>query len=110
MLFGADRLETLINLRFAEQATLITTLKELIVTTAGATQADLDALAASLAALQTQLAADVTNIEAEIAALKVANPTLDLTGVDAAVSSLTSTVSTVNAIAPTPPAPPAPAA
>jgi prefoldin subunit 5 len=41
-----------------------------------------------------------TAIEAEIAALKGANPALDLTGLDSAVASLKTAVSGVAAIAP----------
>ena len=54
----------------------------------------------------TDLGTAATLIEAEIAALKTANPALDLTGLDSAVGSLKTAVSGVTAIAPpaTPPA------
>ena len=54
----------------------------------------------------TDLGTAATAIEAEIAALKTANPALDLTGLDTAVGSLKTAVSGVTAIAPpaTPPA------
>jgi hypothetical protein len=108
--FGIERIENLINLRFAELAVRITKLKELIVTTAGNTQADVDALTTAVGQLSDQLTTDVANIDAEIAALQAANPGLDLSNLQAAVTNLTGTVSNVTAIAPTPPAPPTPAA
>lgn len=109
-MFGIERLENLINLRFAELAVRITKLKELIVTTAGNTQADVDALTTAVGSLAAALTADVTNIEAEIASLKTTNPSLDLSGLETAVTGLTATVGTVDAIAPAPPAPPTPVA
>ncbi len=105
-MFGVERLENLINLRFAEMATRVTELKELILTTAGNTQADVDALTTAVGQLSAQLTTDVTNIQAEIAALQAANPGLNLANLQAAVGTLTNTVGTVNSIAPTPPAPP----
>ena len=54
----------------------------------------------------TDLGTAATAIEAEIAALKAANPALDLTALDTAVGSLKTAVSGVGAIAP-PAAPPA---
>ena len=50
----------------------------------------------------TDLGTAATAIEAEIAALKGANPALDLGPLDAAVSSLKTAVSGVTAIAPPP--------
>jgi hypothetical protein len=55
-----------------------------------ATQADVDALTARLAALDTRAKNAVAAIQAEIAKLQTANPSLDLTGLTAAVSNLES--------------------
>ena len=68
-----------------------------------------DDLAADVQAIDqavTDLGTAATAIEAEIAALKAANPALDLTALDTAVGSLKTAVSSVAAIAP----PAAPAA
>jgi len=64
--------------------------------------ADVTTIEAGVANLGTAAAA----ITAEIAALKVANPALDLTGLDKAAADLTGAVTTVAALAP-PAAPPA---
>ena len=69
-----------------------------------------DDLAADVQAISqavTDLGTAATAIEAEIAALKAANPALNLAPLDAAVGSLKTAVSGVAAIAP-PAAPPAP--
>lgn len=68
-----------------------------------------DDLAADVQAIDqavTDLGTAASAIEAEIAALKAANPALDLTALDTAVGSLKTAVSSVAAIAP----PAAPAA
>jgi hypothetical protein len=106
-MLNVERLENLINLRFAQLAVRVTELKEIVLTTAGNTQADVDALTAQVTQLAAQLTTDVTNIDAEIAALKTANPGLDLSKLEAAMTGLSGTVSTVDAIAPPPPATPA---
>jgi predicted nucleic acid-binding Zn-ribbon protein len=74
-------------------------------------QDDIDADVQTLGQEETDLATASTAIEDEIAALKAANPALDLTALDAKVASLKTAVSGVAAIAPasTPPAPAAPA-
>lgn len=66
------------------------------------TQADVDALTQQVSGLQANLTADVTNIQNEITALQSqpgAN-VLDLSGLTAAVSSLSTTVDTAGQIAP----------
>lgn len=70
------------------------------------TQADLDALTSAINGVGTALASDVTNITAEIAALQSANPNLDLTGLQGAVSSLQATQASVDALDTPPVSPP----
>ena len=69
-------------------------------------QDDLTADVQAIDQAVTDLGTAATAIEAEIAALKAANPALDLTALDTAVGSLKTAVSSVAAIAP----PAAPAA
>lgn len=58
--------------------------------------ADVTTIEAGVAALGTA----ATAITAEIAALKAANPALDLSGLDKAAADITAAVSTVSALAP----------
>ena len=60
--------------------------------------ADVTTIEAGVAALGTA----ATVIQAAIAALKAANPSLDLTGLDKAAADLTGAVTAVSAIAPPP--------
>jgi hypothetical protein len=71
-----------------------------------ATQADVDALTAAVSGVSTDLAAAVTNIQAEIAALQTANPALDLSALQTAVSGLVTVQGTVDALETPPPAAP----
>lgn len=73
-----------------------------------ATQADLDALTARLAALDTRDKNAVIAIQAEITALQTANPTLDLTGLTDAVSSLEGDTAAVEGLEGESPAPSGP--
>lgn len=66
-------------------------------------QDDLNADVQAIQQAVADLGAAASSIEAEIAALKNANPALDLSGLDSAVGSLKDAVSSVGAIA----APPA---
>ena len=65
-------------------------------------QDDITADVQAIGQAVTGLGTATTSIEAEIAALKAANPAVDLTGLDAAVGSLKTAVSGVAAIAPPP--------
>jgi hypothetical protein len=75
-----------------------------------AAQSDIDALTTAVGSAVTALEADVTSIQAEITALKAANPGVNITALQTAVSGLTSTVSSVGALAPAPTPTPAPGA
>ena len=82
-----------------------------------ATQADIDALAAQLterdATLSTSLTGiqgDLDTLKAEIAALQTANPALDVTALQAAVTSIAGHVDQATAIDAEKPPPAAPAA
>ena len=77
-----------------------------ITTMSGTVQSQLDAITAQLGTIDTTLETAVTAIEAEIASLQAANPTVDFTGVNAAVAKLQTDVSAAAAIPPA--APPAP--
>ena len=63
-------------------------------------QDDLNADVQAIGQAVTDLGTAAAAIEAEIAALKNANPALDLSGLDSAVGSLKDAVSAVGAIAP----------
>ena len=80
---------------------------------ADVTQAELDGIAASILADNSVLASALTAIEAEIAALKVAQPALNLTALTDAVAPLTALVQQAKTDgtppAPTPPPTPTPA-
>jgi uncharacterized coiled-coil protein SlyX len=67
-------------------------------------QADLDAVAQRLADLKDTLTAADAGIQAEIDALKSQNPSLDLSGLQAAVDGLSSQVDATAALVPAPPA------
>lgn len=72
-------------------------------------QSDIDAATSQIQATETDLLAASQNIAAEIAALKSANPTLDLSGLEAAVAQLPAAQAAVDALE-TPAAPAAPSA
>jgi hypothetical protein len=63
-------------------------------------QTHADALAAQLTAMDATLKAGVTAITDEIAALKAANPAVDFTGLDSAVTALGTDVAAAAAIPP----------
>lgn len=65
-----------------------------------ATQADIDALTNALAQLQAELTADDGAIQAELAKLSQANPSVDLTGLQSAVSNLSTQVQNTTALVP----------
>ena len=92
---------------------LLTNIDRKIDTMADVTQAELDGIAASILADNSVLASALTAIEAEIAALKVAQPALNLTALTDAVAPLTALVQQAKTDgtppAPTPPPTPTPA-
>lgn len=67
------------------------------------TQADLDAIAGNLGSLRTELTDDNSRIQSALADLAAANPNLDLSEVQAALSELTQTVDSTSAIVPATP-------
>lgn len=69
-------------------------------------QATADADTAAILKAVADIGDAVTNIQAEIAALEANNPSIDLTGLNAAVAQLQPAVDAVTAIAPPPPPPP----
>lgn len=70
-------------------------------------QAQVDALTAQIGTVATDLANAGSKIQMEIDALSAANPTVDLTALQAAVAPLDASVQALGALAPTPPATPA---
>jgi hypothetical protein len=60
-------------------------------------QAHLDTQVAAITAAAESLTTAASDIASEIAALKTGNPTVDFTGLDAAVTALTTAVSAVQA-------------
>ncbi len=72
-----------------------------------ATQADVDAITAQITQVSTDLAAAKTSLQAEIDKLAVANPGVDLSGLQAAVAPLDAAVQAVGGLVPDAPAPPA---
>jgi multidrug resistance efflux pump len=66
-----------------------------------ATQADLDALTAQVDQVAVDLAAAQTTLQAEIDSLSSANPSLDLTGLQAAVAPLDDAVKALGELKPT---------
>lgn len=83
---------------------LLTNIDRKIDTMADVTQAELDGIAASINADNSVLASALTAIEAEIAALKAAQPTLNLSALTAAVAPLDALVQQAKTDG-TPPAP-----
>jgi predicted negative regulator of RcsB-dependent stress response len=81
------------------------TIKEMLVTQ----QSDIDAVTAEITDLKNTVVTANTNIQAELDALKVANPAIDITGLQAAVSGLRDAVAvtTQESTEVPPPAPPA---
>ena len=71
-------------------------------------QQKIDAVTTTVTAIDAKVAAAKTAIMAEIATLQVANPTVDLTALNAAVAQLGTDVDAVAAIPPADPAPAAP--
>jgi hypothetical protein len=67
------------------------------------TQADLDAITGNLRSLRSELTDDNSRIQSALADLAAANPNLDLTEVNAALSDLTQTVDSTSAIVPATP-------
>ena len=74
-----------------------------------ATQEQVDALTASIAQVSQDLASSSAAIQAELDALKSANPSLDLSALEAAVAPLDDAVKAVGALTPSQPTPPPPA-
>lgn len=70
-----------------------------------ATQAEIDAVTSGLADLKSKLDADDSAIQQEIASLQAANPSLDLSGLQSAVSDLSASVDATTALVPAPDAP-----
>ncbi len=80
--------------------------------TMAVTQADLDALAGALNDVSTRLTSADEGLQAEIDALQAANPSLDLSGVQAALANVSAQVDATAAMVPVAPSadePPAPA-
>lgn len=80
-----------------------------------ATQDDINRLTGEVNQVATDLAASVATVQSELDALQAANPTLDLSGLETAVSTLDTQAQAVGTLAPQPapaptPPPPAPAA
>jgi len=69
-----------------------------------ATQADVDAITTQVQQVATDLETAKTNLQAEIDALASANPSLDLTALNAAVAPLDAAVNSLGELKPTPPA------
>lgn len=69
-----------------------------------ATQADVDAITAEVGQIAADLDADTTKLQTEIDALAAANPSLDLTALQAAVTPLDAKALALGALVPTPPA------
>jgi hypothetical protein len=78
----------------------INTLHQELRTMSQSNQTHADALAAQLTAMDATLKAGVTAITDEIAALKAANPAVDFTGLDSAVTALGTDVAAAAAIPP----------
>jgi outer membrane murein-binding lipoprotein Lpp len=72
-----------------------------------ATQADVDALTTQVQQVAGDLANAQTKLQSEIDQLAANNPSVDLSGLQAAVAPLDSAVQSLGAITPTPPAAPA---
>jgi phage shock protein A len=73
-----------------------------------ATQADIDALTQQVDQVASDLQTSTAQVQAEIDALSQANPQLDLSALQAAVTPLDDKVKALGQITPTPPSPPAP--
>jgi hypothetical protein len=71
-----------------------------------ATQDDVNALTAAIEQVETDLQTAATNIQSELDALASANPTLDLTALQDAVTPLDDQVNALGNLKPTPPATP----
>lgn len=68
-----------------------------------ASQADVDALTSAVDQVSADLASAQSKLQAEIDALAAANPSLDLTALQAAVAPLDSAVVALGDLTPTPP-------
>lgn len=86
------------------QLSIINQKLDVIMSQQDETSADLAADVTTIEAGVANLGTAETAILAEIAALKAANPALDLTGLDKAAADLTGAVSGITAITATPPA------
>lgn len=69
------------------------------------TQADVDAITTEVGNIAAELDSDTAKLQTEIDALSAANPSLDLTALQAAVTPLDAKAQALGALVPTPPAP-----